>query len=484
MVNNGFGFGNSLSILFGRGDGTFQSGGTLSTGVGPWQAVAGDFNGDGYVDLAVAFEGGFSIIPGRANGVFGARSDYSLPGGARAIAAGDFNHDGKIDLVVATNNSLMVLLGNGDGTFQAGQSYPVPTSATLQSILVGDYNGDGKLDLLIGEFDGRVFILTGKGDGTFMPPVAIPAGKADGGWVTGDFDGDGSLDLAASSVLTNAFYVTLNPPLVALYPGGVQFGAQPVGGASPEAAITVSNPSAAPLKFGEITATGPFTVSNGCPTTLAPGAACKVSVSLIPLADGDASGVLTINDNAPGSPQYVTLHGMGIGGADASLSSSSLNFDPQNLGTTSAAKIVTLANQGNATLTVGAIAASGDFVATNTCPSALAAGSQCTISVTFTPTKAGSRPGTLTITDSAASSPQTVALTGAGVAEPVVSLSVSSLAFGNQRVHTTSSPQSVGLSNTGNAPLENLRVSIPRRILWFPIIVLCPSPQVRIAQSP
>jgi large repetitive protein len=361
----------------------------------------------------------------------------------------------------------MVLLGNGDGTFQTGQSYSVTTNATLQSILVGDYNGDGKLDLLVGESNDRVFILNGKGDGTFLPPVAFPAGKAVRGWVTGDFDGDGSLDLAATSALSNAVYVTLNPPLVALYPGGVQFGSQQVGGSSPALAITVSNSSGAPLQITDITASGAFTLLNGCPTTLAPGANCTLSAAFVPLVDGDSGGLLMLSDNSPGSPQYVTLHGVGIGGADASLSPSSLIFDPQNLGTTSAAKTMTLANQGSVTLDVASIVANGDFVATNNCPPALDAGSQCTISVTFMPTVAGLRTGVLTITDNAASSPQTAALTGAGEATPVVGLSVPSLAFGNQHVNSTSSPQTVGLSNSGTAPLQISSINVTGNFTVF-----------------
>ncbi len=454
VVNNGFGFSNSVSILLGRGDGTFRSGGALLTGTGPFQAVAADFEGNGAMDLAAAFNGGISIIPGGGNGTFGTRSDYAIPNGALAIAAGDFNRDGKPDLAVTTTDSVVVLLGKGDGTFQSGLSYYLASSANQESTLVGDFNADGKLDLLVGKSGNAVSILLGNGDGTFLPSVDIPAGMAVHGWVTGDFNGDGGLDLAVASFGSNAAFVTLNTPVVGLYPAGLKFGVQGVGASSAPLAVTVSNPSGAPLHIATVTASGAFSLTNGCPLTLAPGTSCALSVVFTPTAAGDSGGVLTISDNAPGSPHYVTLQGTGIGGPTAYASPSSLTFDSQDVRTASAAKTVTLANQGSVPLSVSRIAASGDFAATDTCVPSLAAGAECTILVTFTPTAAGTRTGTLTITDNAAAGSRTVALTGTGVANPAASLSASSLAFGNQRVHTTSSPQIVSLINPGNTPLE------------------------------
>jgi len=176
-------------------------------------------------------------------------------------------------------------------------------------------------------------------------------------------------------------------------------------------------------------------------------------VAFAPLADGDSAGVLAITDNAPGSPQLVRLHGTGTGGPAASVSPGSLTFGAQNVGTTSAALTVTLANLGNVALGIVNIAAGGDFAATNNCPPSLAAGAACTVSVTFAPTAAGTRAAVLSITDNVAASPQAVALQGTGLANPVANLSAARLTFGDQRLSTTSSPQTVTLSNAGNAPL-------------------------------
>src|SRR5207253_3935910 len=107
-----------------------------------------------------------------------------------------------------------------------------------------------------------------------------------------------------------------------------------------------------------------------------------------------------------------------------------------DLNTTSVAQSVTLTNTGTVALSVTSIVASGDFMQTNTCGTSVAAGANCAISVTFTPTATGTRTGAITITDNAAGSPQSVNLTGTGAA-PGVSLSPSSLTFGNQNLNTT-----------------------------------------------
>jgi Cep192 domain 4 len=133
---------------------------------------------------------------------------------------------------------------------------------------------------------------------------------------------------------------------------------------------------------------------------------------------------MTIRDNASGSPQSVALSGSGTTplAPAVSLSPPSLSFGNQQVNTTSAAQTVTLTNSGNTALTINDIGLSdtnsGDFAQINTCPSnsrTLAAGASCTIRVTFTPTASGSRSASVTITDDALGSPQSVPLSGTGV---------------------------------------------------------------------
>ncbi len=139
-----------------------------------------------------------------------------------------------------------------------------------------------------------------------------------------------------------------------------------------------------------------------------------------------------------------------------SLSSASVVFGQQNVGSTSAPQSVILSNTGNGSLNISSLAMSGtnagDFAQTSNCGGSVAAGSNCTITVKFTPSAAGSRSASLTVSDNAGSSPQTISLSGTGL-QPVVSLSPGSLTFAQQSTGSTSTAQSVTLSDTGNTSL-------------------------------
>jgi hypothetical protein len=139
--------------------------------------------------------------------------------------------------------------------------------------------------------------------------------------------------------------------------------------------------------------------------------------------------------------------------AVATLSTTSLTFGVQLVGTHSVAQTATLTNAGTTTLTISSIAASGDFLAKDNCGSSLPAGASCTINVAFSPSAKGVRTGSVTITDDAANSPQTIKLTGTGT---IVQLSPSALDFGNQIVGTTSDPQTTTVTNIGS---EDLHIS-------------------------
>lgn len=130
---------------------------------------------------------------------------------------------------------------------------------------------------------------------------------------------------------------------------------------------------------------------------------------------------------------------------NVTLSASNLLFGNVAVGTTSAAKNVILTNTGTATLSISGMTVTGPFAETNTCGSIVLAGKKCTISVTFSPTTSGSATGVVTITDNASNSPQTISLTGSGVAD--VTLSPGAITFTSQTVGNTSNPISVTLTN-------------------------------------
>src|SRR5438876_110504 len=237
-------------------------------------------------------------------------------------------------------------------------------------------------------------------------------------------------------------------PIVTLSPTSLTFPSQLVGTTSSPQNLTLTNTGTASLSITKISLTGAngkdYAQTNNCGKTLAAGASCTITVTFTPTAEGTRTGSVSISDNASGSPQAVTLTGTGLAPL-VSLSPTTLTFSSQTVGTTSSPQNVTLTNTGNSSLSITSITISGDFAQTNTCGSTVAAGANCSISVTFTPTTTGTRTGVVTITDNATGSPHSVSLSGTGTigTAPAVSLSTTSLTFGNQVVGTTSSPQSV-----------------------------------------
>ncbi|MGA1989356.1 MAG: choice-of-anchor D domain-containing protein, partial [Candidatus Sulfotelmatobacter sp.] len=151
-------------------------------------------------------------------------------------------------------------------------------------------------------------------------------------------------------------------------------------------------------------------------SALPAGQACDVGVTFTPTVLGEQSGRLRFTDTSVGSPQMVTL--LGVGAEPATLSPASHNYGKQAVGTTGAAKTFTMSNKQNVTLTSIAISTNGDFAITaTTCATSLGAGETCTISVTFTPTQTGIRTGQLTVSDRASNSPQVSTLTGTGTSD-------------------------------------------------------------------
>jgi uncharacterized protein (TIGR03437 family) len=192
----------AVDILLGKGDGTFQSPLSVAAPLGAFALVAGDFNGDGQVDLALLLSNGVQILLGKGDGTFTAGALYSVGPAVNSFVAGDFNGDGKLDLVVADAGNIAFLAGNGDGTFAAPQIIPFaggPAGGPF-SVIAADFNKDGKLDLALTLSDGAnvggLRILLGRGDGTFQPLVSYAVDAI--AVQTGDLNGDGNLDLVVT----------------------------------------------------------------------------------------------------------------------------------------------------------------------------------------------------------------------------------------------------------------------------------------------
>jgi centrosomal CEP192-like protein len=235
------------------------------------------------------------------------------------------------------------------------------------------------------------------------------------------FDRDGQnllvTDNRAMAVIAVARIAGYHPPapVVQLTPTSLTFPTTVVGSSSGTQSVTLSNTGSANLTIAQLATTGDF-VSNSanCTAVMAPGASCTLNVYFAPTATGSRTGVLTVTDNAPGSPQTVTLSGTGTQPA-INLTPGSLTFPSTLVGSSSGTQSVTLSNTGSANLTIAQFAISGDFVwGSANCTAVMAPGASCTLNVYFAPTATGSRTGALTITDNAPGSPQTVTLSGTG----------------------------------------------------------------------
>jgi probable HAF family extracellular repeat protein len=249
-------------------------------------------------------------------------------------------------------------------------------------------------------------------------------------------------------------------PTATLSPTSLTFSTQAIGTTSAAKTVTLKNNGTTFLTISSIAVTGTnagnFAQTHTCGSSLAAGASCRINVVFKPTASGTRTAALSISDNAAGSPQKVTLSGIGT---TAKLSPVSVTFSTQAIGTTSGARKVTLTNVGATSLTITSIAITGtnagDFGQTHTCGTSLAAGANCSIGVTFKPTASGTRTAVLSISDNAAGSPQKLTLSGIGT---TVMLSPTSLNFGVVAVvaigGTTSAAQTVTLTNVGTTALS------------------------------
>jgi hypothetical protein len=250
-------------------------------------------------------------------------------------------------------------------------------------------------------------------------------------------------------------------PSANVAPSSLSFGNQPVGTPSGTLTATLANSGSAALSVSSIAVAGAnagdFAQSNSCGSSVAAGGSCTISVTFDPTASGSRTASVSISDNATaGSPQTIGLSGTGTVVA-ASLSPTSLSFGSEAVSTKSGTLTATLTNNGNAALSLSSIALTGantgDFAETNTCGSSVAAGGSCTISVTFDPTTSGSRSASVSITDNATGSPQSLSLSGTGTTV-AAGLSPTSLAFGSEAVSTASGTLTATLTNSGTAALS------------------------------
>jgi len=337
----------------------------------------------------------------------------ALPTGTGTITAtysGDSNHTGSSGTLsqsvnqastttTLTSSSNPSIVGQSV-TFTATVTATAPGSGTPTSNVIF-YDGD----TLLGSVS-----LTPAGQAAYVTSTLALGSQSIQALYSGDTNFLGSNSTVLEQQVNSATTVTLSTK-------SLSFGSVPLYFNSGSKEVTLTNSGPAVLMISNIAASVGFAISSTtCGMTLAVKMKCQVSLTFAPTSLGAQTGTLAFSDNAANSPQTVNL--TGTGELQVLSAPASLSFAKQTVGTTSAAKNVTLTNNTPAMLSMTGItftgSDSGDFAETDTCGTSVAAKGKCTISVTFTPGATGIRTATMNINDSANDSPQSVSLTGIG----------------------------------------------------------------------
>ena len=309
-----------VSVFLGKGDGTFQTRADYDVSEDVFSLVAGDFDGDGVIDLVYLQGSGLStlyFLKGNGDGTFqpgvNARSGLAIG----SVTAADVNGDGKLDIFGSlSSEGVAVVFGNGDGTFQPEVQYD--TATTTSALLLGDFNADGKLDAAYGAQTSsptQLAVLPGNGDGTFQSPIDTPVtltGLAT--MIAGDFNGDGKLDVVGtSSNGPPVLFLQGALPAATISPASLSYGYYAPGISSPSQSVQLTNIGQTTLVISNISFTGAdagdFSQKNNCGASLPVNGSCTISVTYTPQAEGNRSASLSITDNAPGSPHLIPLTG-------------------------------------------------------------------------------------------------------------------------------------------------------------------------------
>ena len=261
-------------------------------------------------------------------------------------------------------------------------------------------------------------------------------------------------------------------PSILLSPASLSFVPIQTGNASSPQTITLTSNGSEALSVNSISLGGAdpsqFQESDTCqaPSALAPTKFCSISLTFAPTSTGPQQATLSIADNAPGSPQTVTLTAVGNAppppAPAITVTPNPVSFPTTAQGTPSSPIPVSVTNSGNLTLHISSVVLGGnnpgDFSMTNQCSGPYAANAGCTITITFTPLAAGQRSAIISITDDAPNSPQSIQVSGMATSAPsttpAVSLSSTSLSFAAVTQGTSTAGQNVTVTNSGGAPLH------------------------------
>ena len=272
-------------MLLSNGDGTFQTPVSYSVASGALGVAVGDLNRDGKLDLAVTTwcyictsNDSVSILLGNGDGTFQPHVDYPVDIEPDGISVSDFNGDGKLDLAVANDcgtdmycqggpGTVSILLGNGDGTFQPQRDYTV--DEPLGRTAVADFNGDGKRDIVVsGPYDYAVTLMSGNGDGTFQTREFSTGSHQAAGVVAGQFNSGGFT--SADMVLADWDSYGGNTVTVMLNEAGTHTTLASSPNPSNNGQAVTFTVTVSPAVQGSGTPTGTVTFYNGASSTAGP----------------------------------------------------------------------------------------------------------------------------------------------------------------------------------------------------------------------
>ncbi|MDX6534153.1 MAG: hypothetical protein QOF68_1897, partial [Gaiellales bacterium] len=424
---------------------------------------SGDFSAVGCAGATLAPAGACDITVTFSPTATGARS------GALAIAS---NAASSPDSVALAGNGTPVpapAVGLSSSTAGFGNQLVGTTSATQTVTLTNTGTADMNVGAVtLAGTDAAAFAATGCPAGMLAPGATCTIDVSFSPATTGAKSATLSVTSNAATSGTDAVSLsgTGIAPGAGLSTASLAFGNQAIGtaNATPHT-VTLTNTGSSLLTFTaavEGTNAADFARSGGtCATTLAPGASCTVDITFTPSAIGPRGASLAFTSDAAGSPHSTALSGTGVAvpAPVVSLTPAELGFGNQVVNTTSGAQTATMTNTGNAPLSfTAAIVGANAAIFTRTggsCATTLAAGASCTFTVTFRPNALATRSATLRVTSNAGSSPDSVALSGTGVATatPGLTITPASVGFGDQPLNTTSGVHELTLTNTGNAVL-------------------------------